>query len=79
MVFKGIANSGKTHIAKTIWQLFPLHTRVLQDSIFTFANLINSGCGLWEEPYISPDKADTSKLILERCSDTQIAIKNKAS
>lgn len=78
-VFLGTPNSGKSHIARLIWQLFPLHTRIIQDGLFTFANLINSGCGLWEEPYIVTDYVDTTKLILEGCEDVQIAIKNKPS
>lgn len=79
LVLKGVPDSGKSHIARTLWKLFPLHTRIAPDGIFTFANLINSGCGLWDEPYITPDTVETVKLILERCQDVQIAIKNKGS
>nr|CAI5839872.1 unnamed protein product [Callosobruchus analis] len=78
--FIGTANSCKSHIARLIWKLFPLPARIIQDGIFTFANLVNSGCGLWEEPSIAPDLADTAKLVLrEGWSDVQIAIKNKGS
>lgn len=79
LCFEGPPNSGKSTVAKLIWELFPIHTRVIQDGIFSFANLINSGCGLWEEPYIDQTIIDTSKLILEGEPSVQIAIKNKSS
>lgn len=62
-----------------MWKQFLPHTRIVQDGIFTFANLINSGCGLWDEPFIAPDMADITKLVLERCPNVQISIKTKGS
>ncbi|UUA80619.1 putative NS1 [Haiju virus] len=79
LLFKGVADSGKSHIARLLWKLFINNQRIVQDSIFTFANLINAGCGLWEEPFITPESVDTAKLILEGCPDVQIAIKGQSS
>lgn len=77
--FQGPPNTGKSHIARLIWQCFPLHTRIIQDGIFSFASLINSGCALWDEPFIPQDIADTTKLVLEGEPDVQITIKGKSS
>lgn len=78
-LFGGAANSGKSHIARLIWKCFVNPQRIVQDGIFTFSNLVNAGCGLWEEPFITPDNVDTAKLILEGCPDVQIAIKGQSS
>lgn len=51
----------------------------MQDGLFSFANLVNSGCALWEEPFISPELADTAKLVLEGRDDVDVAIKHKGS
>lgn len=75
----GPADSGKSHIARKIWELFPFHTRIVQDGIFSFSNLVNSGCGLWDEPFIAPELVDTAKLVLEGEESVQIVIKNQSS
>lgn len=79
MLFIGSPDAGKSYMARLIWQLFPIHTRIIQDGIFSFSNLVNSDCGLWDEPIITPELVDTIKLILEGEKDVNIAIKNKAS
>lgn len=79
LLFIGAPNVGKSHVGRLIWQQFPFHKRILQDGIFTFANLFNSGCGLWDEPFIAPDLADTTKLVLEGDSKVEVAIKNQGS
>lgn len=75
MLFLGKSNAENSHVARLIWQLFPIHTRIIQYGIFSFSNLINSDCGLWDEPIITPELADTIKLILECEKDVNIAIK----
>lgn len=75
LIFLRPPNSGKSHIARLYWELFTIHTRLIQDGIFTFANLINSDCALWEEPYITADNADTCKLIMEGEEDVNIKSK----
>lgn len=79
LVFKGPPNAGKSHVARLIWKQFFFHKRIIQDGIFTFANLLNCGLALWDEPFIAPDLADTTKLILEGASDVQISRKNMSS
>lgn len=79
LLFIGSPDAGKSFMARLIWQLFPIHTRIIQDGIFSFSNLVNSDCGLWDEPIITPELVDTIKLILEGEKDVNIAIKNKAS
>lgn len=78
-ILQGIPNAGKSHFAQAIWQSFTIHTRLLPDGIFTFANLINSDCALWEEPLIIPDNIDMCKLALEGQKNISVAIKNQAS
>lgn len=78
-ILQGTLNAGKSHIAQTIWQSFTIHTRLLQDGLFTFANLINSDCALWEEPLITPDNVDMCKLALEGQKNMSVAIKNQSS
>lgn len=78
-ILQGIPNAGKSHFAQAVWQSFTIHTRLLQDGIFTFANLINSDCALWEEPLITPDNVDMCKLALEGQHNISVAIKNQAS
>lgn len=79
LLFYGPPNSGKSHVARLIWQQFLFHKRIVQDGIFTFANLLNCGCALWDEPLIAPDLADTTKLVLEGLPNINISIKNKAT
>lgn len=76
LMFIGTANTGKSHIARSLWRQFCLNRRFQQDGLFTFANAVNAGCIIWEEPYISPELADTAKLILEGSPDVEVAIKN---
>lgn len=78
-MFIGLSDSGKTHCARLLWQCFPLHTRIMSDEIFSFANLQNSGCALWDEPFISPEQADQIKLVLEGEPDINITVKGKNS
>lgn len=77
--FYGPADCGKSHLARLIWKCFILNTRIISDGIFSFANLLRSGCALWDEPFISPDLADQTKLVLEGEPDIDITIKNKCS
>lgn len=79
LMFIGKPDSGKSHIARLFWSLFPSHTRIIQDGIFTFANLVGADCGLWDEPFIAPDLADTTKLILEGEASVNVAIKNQSA
>lgn len=79
IVFIGPADTGKSMFAETIAKCFRFWRRLSQDGIFTFANIINQDVALWEEPFIAPDLADTSKQILEGNPNTTISIKNKAS
>lgn len=79
LLFQGTPDSGKSHIARLLWKMFINPQRIVQDGIFTFANLLNAGCGLWDEPFITPETVDTCKLILEGCPDVQIAIKGQSS
>lgn len=77
--FHGPADCGKSHLARLIWKCFILNTRIISDGIFSFANLLRSGCALWDEPFIAPDMADQTKLVLEGEPDIDITIKNKCS
>lgn len=77
LLLQGAPNAGKTYFLSQIWRQFPIHTRLLQDGLFTFANLVNSDCALWEEPLIIPDNVDMCKLVLEGQSDIAVAIKNQ--
>lgn len=77
--FYGPADCGKSHLARLIWKCFILNTRIISDGIFSFANLLRSGCALWDEPFIGPDMADQTKLVLEGEPDIDITIKNKCS
>lgn len=77
--FHGPADCGKSHLARLIWKCFILNTRIVSDGIFSFANLLKSGCALWDEPFIGPDLADQTKLVLEGEPDIDITIKNKGS
>lgn len=79
LVFLGKPNAGKSKFARELWLLFPLHTRILPDSIFLFANLLQSGCALWNEPIITSELFDQAKLVLEGESDINIPIKNRKS
>lgn len=79
LILQGTPNAGKTHVMQTIWQCFTIHTRLLQDGIFTFANLVNSDCALWEEPLITPDNVDMCKLAMEGHSNMSVAVKNQTS
>lgn len=72
-MFYGPANCGKSHLARVLWKCFALNTRILSDGIFSFANLIGSGCALWGE------LVDQTKLILEGEPDITITIKQKSS
>lgn len=77
--FFGPADCGKSHLARLIWKCFTLNTRIISDGIFSFANLLKSGCALWDEPFIGPDLADQTKLVLEGEADIDITIKNRGS
>lgn len=77
--FYGPADCGKSHLARLIWKCFTLNTRIIADGIFSFANLLRSGCALWDEPFIGPDLADQTKLVLEGEPDIDITIKNRNS
>lgn len=77
--YYGPADCGKSHLARLIWKCFALNTRIISDGIFSFANLLGSGCALWDEPFISPDLADQTKLVLEGEPDINITIKNRNS
>lgn len=79
LYFIGPANCGKSHIARLIWSCFLSHKIILQDGIFSFANLQNAGVALWEEPLVLPDFIDTVKLIFEGEANTEVAVKNQAS
>lgn len=79
LYLQGIPNAGKSHVARLIWKQLLFNRRIVQDGIFTFANCLNSGCMLWDEPFVSPDLADTTKLILEGTPDVNIVRKNEAS
>lgn len=79
LLFIGPSDTGKSYCARLLWQCFPLHTRIMSDGIFSFANLQNSGCALWDEPFISPELADQTKLVLEGEPDINVTIKGKNS
>lgn len=79
LLLQGPPNTGKSYTAREFWKIFTIHTRLVQDGIFTFQNLINSDCALWEEPMITNENVDTTKLILEGEKDVSIAIKNQAT
>lgn len=79
LLFQGPPNGGKSHVARLIWRNFLFNKRIVQDGIFSFANLRGAGCALWDEPMIAPDLADTTKLILEGEPDVNIVIKNQSS
>lgn len=49
----------------------------MSDGIYGFVNLLRSGCALWDEPFISPDTADQTKLVLEGEPDIDIITKNR--
>lgn len=77
--FFGPPNGGKSHFARSIWNCFNLNTRIISDGIYSFANLVNSGCALWDEPFISPDLADQTKLVLEGEHDINVTVKGLSS
>lgn len=52
------------------------YVRSKMTSILTPKNSVKlSGCGLWDEPFINNDFADSVKLILEGRSDVNFAVK----
>lgn len=79
LLFKGPQNTGKSTIARIIWDQFLLHQRIVNDGIFSFGNAPGSGCLLWEETHIPPELADITKLIMEGEPTVAVAIKNKPS
>lgn len=79
LLFIGPPDCGKSYLANSIWKHFLLKTRIVPDGIFSFANLIGSGCALWDEPMIAADMADQTKLILEGEPNVAITIKNQKS
>lgn len=66
LIFQRAPNAGKNHFVQAIWQSFTIHTQLLPERLFTFANLINSDCAFLEEPLITPDNVVMNKLVLER-------------
>lgn len=77
--FYGPASCGKSHLARMLWKCFALNTRIVSDGLFSFANLIGSGCALWDEPFINPELVDQTKLVLEGEPDITITIKQKGA
>lgn len=75
----GPHNTGKSKLARLIWNLFLLKQRIVNDGIFSFANAPGSGCLLWEETQIPPELADITKLVLEGEPSVSITIKNHPS
>lgn len=41
--------------------------------------MVGTGCALWDEPFISPELADQTKLVLEGKPDITITIKQKSA
>lgn len=79
LYFIGPANTGKSHIARLIWSCFLSHKIILPDGIYSFANLVNAGAGLWEEPLVTPDQVDMVKLIFEGEPSAEVSIKHQPS
>lgn len=78
-LLQGIPNAGKSFVIHKIWEMFTVHTRLLQDGIFTFANLVSFDCAFWEELLILPDNVDTCKLVLEGQKNLSVVIKGQNS
>lgn len=72
---RGPSNTGKSSFVRHLASLFSCGT-VLNGNQFTFSHCLNKDLLLWEEPLISPDLAETCKIIFEGYP-TSVAIKYK--
>lgn len=79
LLLEGPPDTGKSYLARLIWQLFYMHERIINDGLFSFAVAPGSGCLLWEETHISPELAEMTKLIMEGNETVTVAVKNKPS
>jgi hypothetical protein len=66
----------KSYFAKLIEQCIPFVRHIVKDSVFSCSQLRYANVGVWEEPTITQDDVDTTKLILEGAK-TPVAVKGK--
>ncbi|CAI9727457.1 nonstructural [Octopus vulgaris] len=76
LVLRGLPNTGKSMVARSIAELFTHVSTIQGTSSFPFQNLLNVEIGLIEEPNFTLETLQTFKKLAEG-TDTEVSVKYK--